>query len=205
MAREYLRRMLTPSVRAAQSHYYGKSYPDQGNDPIEEQLGPNELAFLAQRDSFYMATVTEDGWPYVQHRGGPPGLLVANGPDELLFADYGGNRQLISVGSLQRERRVSLFLMDYASRTRLKIMGTAEVLDAREHPDLVEACAPKGGHPAAVERVFRIRVIAGDWNCPKYITERYTRTEVAQLMRPLQERIEELESELETSRQQRDA
>jgi len=200
MPREYLRRMLTPSVRAAQAHYYGRSYPDQGDQPIQEQLGPNEQAFLAQRDSFYMATVTEDGWPYLQHRGGPKGFLVANGPDELLFADYGGNRQLISVGSVQKEQRVSLFLMDYPSRTRLKIMGTAEVLDAREHPDLVDQSAPPGGHAAEVERVFRIRVIAGDWNCPKHITERYTREEVATLMRPLQQRIEELENELTNRR-----
>lgn len=196
MAREYLRRMLTPSVRAAQTHYYGRSYPDQGSEPIDEQLGPNERAFLAERDSFYMATVTEDGWPYLQHRGGPKGFLVANGADELLFADYGGNRQLISAGSVQQEQRVSLFLMDYPSRTRLKILGMAEVLDAREHPDLVEKSAPPGGHAANVERVFRIRVAAGDWNCPKFITERFSRQDVAQLMRPLQERIEELERQL---------
>lgn len=196
MAREYLRRMLTPSVRAAQTHYYGRSYPDQGTEPLEERLGPDELAFVAQRDSFYLATVTEDGWPYLQHRGGPPGFLVADGATTLLFADYGGNRQLISAGSVQREQRVSLFLMDYPARTRLKILGTAEVLDAREHPDLVERSAPPGGHAATPERIFRIRVVATDWNCPKFITERYTRPEIAQLMKPLQQRIQELEQQL---------
>ena len=183
MAREYLRRMLTPTVRAAQAHYYGRAYPHQGDAPQAERLGPDELAFVAARDSFYLATVTEDGWPCVQHRGGPRGFLVATGPDELLFADYGGNRQLISAGSVQHEQRVSLLMVDYPSRTRLKLLGTAEVLDAREHPDLVE-------------RVFRVRVVASDWNCPKFLTERYTRREIAQLMRPLQLRIEELEAQL---------
>jgi len=196
MAREYLRQMLTPSVRAAQQTYYDRSYPDQGPEPVKESLGPNELAFLAERDSFYMATVTEDGWPYLQHRGGPKGFLVANSATELLFADYGGNRQLISVGSVQQEPRISLFLMDYPNRTRLKILGTCEVLDAREHLELVAKSAPPGGHSAAPERIFRIQVHATDWNCPKFITERYTRVEVARLMKPLQERIEELEAQL---------
>jgi predicted pyridoxine 5'-phosphate oxidase superfamily flavin-nucleotide-binding protein len=197
MAREYLRQMLTPSVRAAQQTYYDRSYPDQGTHSIKEALGPNELAFLAERDSFYMATVTEDGWPYMQHRGGAKGFLVANTPNELLFADYGGNRQLISAGSVQQEPRVSLFLMDYANRTRLKIIGTCEVLDARKHPELAALAAPPGGHAAEPERVFRIHVHAEDWNCPKYITERYTRVEIAELMTPLQERIKELEAQVE--------
>lgn len=197
MAREYLRQMLTPSVRAAQQTYYDRSYPDQGTQSIKEALGPNELAFLAERDSFYMATVTEDGWPYMQHRGGPKGFLVANSPSELLFADYGGNRQLISAGSVQQEPRVSLFLMDYANRTRLKILGTCKVLDARTHPELAVLAAPPGGHAAEPERIFRMHVHAGDWNCPKYITERYTRVEIAKLMKPLQERIEELEAQIE--------
>mgnify|MGYP003675459146 CR=1 FL=1 len=196
MTREYLRQMLTPSVRAAQQTYYGRAYPYQGSESIKEALGPNELAFLTERDSFYMATVTEDGWPYMQHRGGPKGFLIANTAHELLFADYGGNRQLISAGSVQKEPRVSLFLMDYPNRTRLKIIGTCEVLDAREHPELAAKAAPPGGHASDPERIFRIEVQAGDWNCPKHITERYTRVEIATLMKPLQERIQELEAQL---------
>lgn len=200
MAREYLRRMLTPAVRAAQQHYYARSYPDQGTAAAAEPLGPDELAFVAARDSFYLATVTEDGWPYVQHRGGPRGFLVALSPQRLAFADYGGNRQLISVGSVAKDARTSLFLMDYPARTRLKILGRATVHDARDRPDLVAATAPPGGHAAAPERVVVVDVVAADWNCPKFITERYTRAETEPLLRPLQQRIAALEAELAAAR-----
>ncbi|MCA8950919.1 MAG: pyridoxamine 5'-phosphate oxidase family protein [Planctomycetes bacterium] len=201
MAREYLRRVLTPTVRAAERHYYGRSYPDQGPEAgnVEsavEPLGTDELAFVAARDSFYLATVTENGWPYVQHRGGPRGFLRALSPAVLAFADYGGNRQLVSAGSLAAEPRVSLFLMDYPGRTRLKILGRAEVLDARDHVELVEATAPAGGHAAAPERFVRIEVVASDWNCPKFITERYSRDEIETYVEPLRARIRELEQRL---------
>ena len=145
MAREFLRTLLTPSVRAAQQQYYARAYPDQGAASGPDTLGPDELEFVEARDSFYLATISENGWPYVQHRGGPAGFLTSPSPRELAFADYGGNRQLISVGSLAQNPRVCLFLMDYAARTRLKILGDAEVLDARQHPDLVASTAPPGG------------------------------------------------------------
>ncbi len=200
MAREFLRTMLTPSVRAAQQRYYGRVYPEQGSGARPDELGPDELEFVCARDSFYLATVTEDGWPYVQHRGGPVGFLVPVSPRELAFADYGGNRQLISVGSLAKESRVCLFLMDYPARTRLKVLGTAEVLDAKEVPELVAAVAPAGGHAAPVERVVRIGVHAFDWNCPKFIVPRYTAAEVAAVTGPLEQRIKELEQELAAAR-----
>lgn len=200
MARQYLRQMLTPSVRAAQQHYYERSYPDQGSNGAAEPLGPEELAFVAERDSFYLATVTETGWPYVQHRGGPKGFLVGLSPTQLAFADYGGNRQLISVGSLAEDSRVSLLLVDYPARTRLKILGHATVLDARQHPDLVAATAPPAGHAAVPERFVRIAVQASDWNCPKFLTERYTKDQIAVLTQPLHDRIAALEAELERLR-----
>lgn len=202
MAREYLRQMLTPSVREAQTRAYGRAYPDLGPDSAAEPLGPDELAFLAERDSFYLATVTENGWPYVQHRGGPRGFLVALSPTELAFADYGGNRQLISTGSANVNPRASLFLMDYPGRQRLKILGHLEVLAADQHPDLVARTAPPGGHAAQPERIVRIAVHASDWNCPKFITERYTRDEIEVLVRPLRERIAALEAELAAARRQ---
>lgn len=196
MAREFLRTLLTPSVRAAQQHYYARAYPDQGAASRPDTLGPDEVEFVGARDSFYLATISENGWPYVQHRGGPAGFLTSPSPRELAFADYGGNRQLISVGSLARNPRVCLFLIDYAARTRLKILGDAEVLDARLHADLVAATAPPSGHAAAVERVLRITVRAFDWNCPKFITPRFTGEEVAAVVGPLQARIAELEDQL---------
>lgn len=204
MAREYLRRLLTPAVRDAQRHYYGKPYPEMPGDGAREPLGPTERAFVAARDSFFMATVTEAGWPYMQHRGGPEGFLVALSPEELAFADYGGNRQLITAGSLGRDARTSLFLIDYANRARLKILGRARVFDAREHPDLVQRTEPPGGHAGTPERVVRIAVEAADWNCPQHITRRFTQQQVEAAVRtltdPLQARIAELEAELATLR-----
>lgn len=196
MAREFLRTLLTPSVRAAQTHYYGRAYPDQGSTAHADALGPDEQQFAQARDSFYLATISEHGWPYVQHRGGPVGFLTSPSPRHLAFADYGGNRQLISVGSVAKNPRVCLFLMDYAARTRLKILGEAEVLDARQHPDLIPATAPPKGHAAAVERIVRITVSSFDWNCPKFITPRFTREEVDAVVQPLQARIAELEAKL---------
>ena len=198
MAREFLHTLLTPTVRAAQRRYYGRSYPEQNGPEQTEPLTADEIQFVGERDSFYLATISESGWPYVQHRGGPRGFLTTPAPHQLAFADYGGNRQLISVGSLTVNPRVCLFLMDYANRTRLKILGTAEVLDARNHAELVAATAPPGGHAAAPERVIRITVHAYDWNCPKFITPRFTAEEFEAAVAPLHARIAELESQLRT-------
>ncbi len=196
MPHAYLQHLMTPRVRAAQARYYGRARPDPG-PPSREPLDDRALAFIAARDSFYIATVSESGWPYMQHRGGPPGFLVALSATALAFADYGGNRQLITVGSLAAEPRVSLFLMDYAGRRRLKILGRAEVLDARAHPALVAAVTPVGGHAAEPERVVRIEVVACDWNCPQHIVPRFAPAEVAALLDPLRQRIATLEAELE--------
>lgn len=194
MAREFLRTLLTKRVRDAQKHYYGRGYPEQGDTSQPEPLTEDEVQFAAERDSFYLATIGESGWPYVQHRGGPRGFLRATSDHHLVFADYGGNRQLISVGSLAHDPRVCLFLMDYAQRARLKILGKAEVLDARTHPALVAASAPPAGHAAAPERVFRIEVHSYDWNCPKFITTRFTAEEFEAAVAPLRARIAELEA-----------
>lgn len=196
VTKRFLETMLTPAVREAQTRWYGKAYPEFAATGPSDRLGGQELAFLAERDSFYLASVTEDGWPYIQHRGGPKGFLHALAPTTLAFADYGGNRQLVTTGSVMRNSKVALFAMDYPNRARLKILGVATVLDAREHQDLVAEIAPSGGHIAGVERVFRIEVHAFDWNCPKFITPRYSEEEVAEAVQPLRERIAELEAEL---------
>lgn len=194
MAREFLRTLLTKHVRDAQKHYYGRGYPELGETSEPEPLTEDEVQFAAARDSFYLATIGESGWPYVQHRGGPRGFLRAISDRHLVFADYGGNRQLISVGSLSHDPRVCLFLMDYSQRARLKILGKAEVLDARTHPDLVAASAPPAGHAATPERVIRIEVHSYDWNCPKFITPRFTAEEFEAAVAPLRARIAELEA-----------
>jgi len=196
MADKYLELMVTPSVAEAQNHYYGLSV-DPRNDGGRDVLTADEESFIASRDSFYLATVTETGWPYVQHRGGSPGFLRMVAPNTLAFADYKGNRQLLSTGNLAMNDRVSLFLMDYPQRARLKILGHARVEDARRHPELVAQFAEPEVH-RIVERVFFIEVVSFDWNCPKYITPRYTAAEVEEALAPLRQRIVQLEAELKT-------
>jgi predicted pyridoxine 5'-phosphate oxidase superfamily flavin-nucleotide-binding protein len=197
MALKFLATTITPSVRAAQAHYYGNSRqlpPAPGND----QLTAEEIDFLTARDSFYMATVTEDAWPYVQHRGGPPGFLKVLGPNQLGFADFGGNRQMISTGNLAVSDRVALFLMDYPRKERLKLLGHVRVLDAREYPQLADQLSPTPALRGSVERLFLIDVMAFDWNCPKYITPRFTQAEVEAAVAPLHQRIAELEAQLKS-------
>ena len=196
MAERFMQTVLTPSVLAAQKHYFGNSQRI-ANAPELDALTDDEMQFIQSRDSFYMATVTETGWPYMQHRGGTPGFLRVVSPTQLAFADYKGNRQMLSTGNLAANDRVCLFLMDYPQRTRLKILGHARVEDARQHPELVAQFA----EPAArgiVERLFFIEILSFDWNCPKYITPRYTAAEVEEAVAPLRQRIAELEVQLKT-------
>ena len=196
MADKFMQTVLTPAVLEAERHYYGRTYPSFADAPESDALCDEEIEFIESRDSFYLATITENDWPYLQHRGGPIGFVRVLGPRQIGFADYGGNRQMISVGSLAVNDRVSLFLMDYPARERLKLLGHAKVLDAREHPDLVDKVAPPGGHAAKVERIFVIDVLSYDWNCPKFITPRFTAAEVEAAVAPLKVRIAELEAQL---------
>jgi len=186
--------VLTPSVLAAQEQYYGNSQRAEGA-PERDALTEDETVFIQARDSFYMATITENGWSYVQHRGGKPGFLRVLGPHTLAFPDYKGNHQLVSTGNIATNDRVALFLMDYPQRTRLKILGHAHVEDARQHTELVAQIAEKEVH-RIVERLFFIEVVSFDWNCPKYITPRYTAAEVEEAVAPLKQRIAELEARL---------
>ena len=186
--------MLTPAVLAAQQHYYGRTAVTAAA-PECDPLTDEEREFIAARDSFYLATNTETGWPYVQHRGGRPGFLHVLGPTTLAFPDFGGNRQMLSTGNLAANDRVALFLMDYPQRTRLKILGHARVEDARQHPELVRQLSEPDAH-RIVERLFFIEVVSFDWNCPKYITPRYTIEEIQELVMPLKARIAELEDKL---------
>ena len=193
MAKKYLEIAVTPAVAEAQKRYFGRSpRVDVGSD--RDPLGPDERVFITARDSFYMATVSETGWPYIQHRGGRPGFLHITDSHTLAFADYKGNRQLLSTGNVAVDDRVSLFLMDYPRRERLKILGHARVADASF--ELVEQLVEPSVR-AFVERLFFIDVISFDWNCPKYITPRYTAAEVEEVINPLKRRIADLESELE--------
>lgn len=167
------------------------------------QKGPRGLdadgwAFLADRQSVYIATLTEEGHPYVQHRGGPRGFLRQVGEQTIGFADYRGNRQFISQGNLLTDDRISLFAMDYARRGRLKVQGRAKLVEAAEASDMIDRVWQEG--EPRPERIFTITVEAIDWNCPKYIPRMFDEEQIAAMMAPeitrLQDRIAELEAAL---------
>jgi hypothetical protein len=182
MARAFAKIAFTPSVQAAQTRMGSRdAYRNVELGAAEVvELSPHEVEFIGARDSFYQGTVGENGWPYVQHRGGPPGFLKVLGPRTIGYADYSGNRQYISVGNLDGDDRVSLFLMDYPAQRRLKIWGRARFVDEDSEPALF-ASLESTGYRARVERGVIITVEAFDWNCPKYITPRFTEQEVRDL------------------------
>lgn len=196
MATKYLDLTFTDAVCRAQKQYYGNTGKIEGA-PERDPIGQAEAEFIAARDSFYLGSVSESGWPYVQHRGGPTGFLRVLNPTTLAFADYKGNRQLLSTGNISVTDRVALFLMDYRNRERLKILGHARIEDARAHPELVTQVSHPGMR-SSVERVVLIDVVSFDWNCPKHITPRYSAAEIEELVHPLKARIAELEAELRT-------
>jgi predicted pyridoxine 5'-phosphate oxidase superfamily flavin-nucleotide-binding protein len=194
MALKYLELAMTESVQRAQNQYYRRAVNIAGA-PECDPLTQDEAEFIAARDSFYLGSISETGWPYIQHRGGPQGFLRVVNEKTLAFADYKGNRQLLTTGNVSVNDRVALFLMDYKNRARLKILGHARVEDAREHPELVtQITDPK--MQQAVERLVFIDVVSFDWNCPKYITPRYSAEEVEEYVEPLKRRIAELEAQL---------
>ena len=185
----------TPSVRAAQAEMGVQDFwTNLPADRSFDRFTENESAFIASRDSFYMASVSETGWPYVQHRGGPQGFLKVLDDRTLAFADYRGNRQYISAGNLAANDKVCLFLMDYPRRARLKIYAHAEKLGLDTDPALTELLASPS-YRAKPERLFRLRLEAFDWNCPQHITPRYTEAEIAVAVEPLRQRVAELEAE----------
>lgn len=183
MAQVFLRTMFGPGALALQEAAgsrasYARMVANAGEVDI---LTDREGDFIAARDSFYIASVSEDGWPYVQHRGGPAGFLQRIAGNRIGFADYRGNRQYLSAANVAADDRVALFLMDYPNRRRLKLIGHAHTSD--NPTDIAELMTP--GYAAGPERVFLIDVTGFDWNCPQHITPRFTEAEVERDTRPL--------------------
>ena len=197
MGHKFAELAFTDAVKNFQSEQGSrKSYARmETGDDYNNILGPNEAQFIAARDSFYMATVSETGWPYVQHRGGPTGFVKIIDGKTLGFGDFRGNRQYVSAGNLRQNDRVSLFFMDYPNKTRLKLLGRVRTLDPSEHGNL-QKLSLDDRHQARTERGFLISIEAFDWNCPQYITPRFTRSEVDQQILSLQSTIAELEAKL---------
>jgi len=200
MAYGFLDIAATPSVKAAQADNGSLDvWSGRQIDRAFDRFTDSEAAFIASRDSFYVASASETGWPYVQHRGGPPGFLKVLDEKTLGFADFRGNRQYISLGNLSADNRACLFLMDYARRGRLKIFARVEVKDLTSDPELADRLIVPG-YKAKVERALLFHLEAFDWNCSQHITPRFTEAEVAQAVAPLRARLTELEAENEALR-----
>lgn len=183
MSRAYTDIAFTPTVRAMQTRMGSRAHyaPLDTTEDRRDTLTEREAEFIEARDSFYQATVSETGWPYVQHRGGPTGFLKVLDAKTIGYADFRGNVQYISVGNLQRNDRISIILMDYANRRRLKLLGHVSLVSRDDDPELVSRLTPPS-YPAQVERAFVIAIEGYDWNCPKHITPRFTEAEVRQAL-----------------------
>ncbi len=189
--------MFTETVKSIQSDFGSrKMYTrmEEGTEDYNNLIGPNEATFISARDSLYMASVSETGWPYVQHRGGPLGFVKILDQKTIAMPDFRGNRQYVSVGNLTKDNRVSLFFMDYPNKTRLKLLGRVELVGL-DQPKIIEKLQMPDyrGH---IERGYVIKVEAFDWNCPQHITERYTVSDIEKSVSVLQQRITELETQL---------
>jgi len=196
MAHRFAEITFTAAVREEQERNRSRTLY-AGMDAGEDQnhvLGDRETTFISARDSFYMASVSQTGWPYLQHRGGPAGFMRVLDEKTLGFADFTGNRQYISVGNLRRDDRVSLFFMDYPMRRRLKLLGRVRLVD-REH-EATLSCLEVDDYRARVERGILVHVEAFDWNCPQHITPRFTEAEMKQRVMALREENRRLLAEL---------
>jgi len=188
---------FTPAVQAEQSRrgsrtgYARAAATGAGTD----QLTADEMDFIAARDSFYLATVSESGWPYVQHRGGAPGFVRRVDDKTIGWSEFAGNRQYVSAGNAAANDRVAMILMDYPHRTRLKLLGRLHAYEPADRPDLVALLAV-GDPESKVERLVTVVVEASDWNCPQHITPRFTLVEIERATAPLRARIAELEARL---------
>lgn len=195
MANAFLTLATTPSVLAAQvANGSAGLYDRVGGHRPSDRFGPAEVQFIAERDSFYMASVSESGWPYVQHRGGPPGFLKVLDETTLAFADFRGNRQYISLGNIAANDRVALILMDYSRRRRLKLYARIEAR-AVSADSALASMLELPNYRGVPERLFLLHLEAFDWNCPQHITPRFTETEIAAASAPLHARLAALEAE----------
>ena len=197
MAKSFGSLVFTPVVKALQERYGSRQQYarlEQGAGEAPARLGPDEIEYLAGRDTFYMASIGETGWPYIQHRGGPKGFLKVINDRTIAFADFRGNRQYVSTGNLTTNDRVALILVDCPRQLRLKILGHAQILEGDAAKDWISKVRDPG-YKATVERVFVIHVEAFDWNCQQHITARFTEEEIQEALEPFETRMQKLEDD----------
>jgi len=200
--------VFTPTIKALQErHGSRRQYARmEESGPLRDglhpqELGPEEKQLLAERDSFYLASVGSTGWPYIQHRGGPAGFVKVIDGNTIAFANFTGNKQYISGGNLTTDNRVALIFVDYPRRARLKLLGRAEILDGRQAKESIER-VQHTEYKAAVESVYVIHIEAFDWNCPQHIVPRFTAEQIQDAIAPVEKRIQELEQENRSLRRQ---
>ncbi|MGD9705143.1 MAG: pyridoxamine 5'-phosphate oxidase family protein [Acidimicrobiia bacterium] len=173
-----------------------ENYATARAQPVPDGLRAAEIEFLSQRDSFYLASVGANGWPYVQHRGGPNGFVKIVDPTHLAWAERSGNRQYITAGHVDHDNRIAIVAVDYPNRQRLKLLG-----HARFEPDPEPGLLDRIGIDGRIEGLVTVEVVAYDWNCPKYITPRFTADDMRAVIEPLQHRIQQLEAALSQQHQ----
>lgn len=206
MSKHYAAIAFTDHVRAVQDDhgsaaFYGRKVSagnaSTGSDPLTDA----EKEYLAQRDSFFLASVSETGWPYVQFRGGPAGFVRVLDDQTIAWADFRGNLQYISTGNMSGDDRVAIIALDFAHQRRLKVFGHARIVTADDDPELLAALSD-GSYEAVVERAVVVSVEAYDWNCPQHITPRFTVAELESALAPLRGELAELRAENARLREQ---
>ncbi|MEH3141361.1 MAG: pyridoxamine 5'-phosphate oxidase family protein [Mycobacterium kyogaense] len=199
MSKRYGSIAFTRAVRSVQEQhgsatFYGRKADSGAATSGPDRLTDDERGYLAEQDHFYLATVGETGWPYVQFRGGPAGFVRVLDDHSVGWADFRGNLQYISTGNMGGEQRVALIFLDYAHRRRLKVFGHARIVTAEQNPELV-ASMTDPTYDAVVERAVVVGIAAYDWNCPQHITPRYTAAELDGALEPMRRRLAALEAE----------
>ncbi len=202
MRNRFIELTATPAVVAARkANGSASAYAFSADDEaVNNALRERESTFIGARDSFYMATVSATGWPYLQHRGGPAGFVKILSESEFAFADFRGNRQFLSAGNAQTDDRAAFFFMDYPNQRRLKLLGRVRFTEFKADPVLAKAIALPG-YRALPERAVRVQVEAFDWNCPQHITPRFSELEVAESLTAMRERVAVLEAESQRLRE----
>lgn len=196
MAKNFAALAFTEEVKAMQEKMGSRvSYARMERDIYVDGLTENEIDFISQRDSFYMATIGDNGFPYIQHRGGPKGFLKVLDSKRVGFIDFKGNMQYVSVGNIASHNNVALIIVDYPSRTRLKILATAEIVELKDNQALYNTLDLQE-YKFKPERMMVFNIEAYDWNCPQHITPRYTIEEIEKAFSGQRKLLEELQAEI---------
>lgn len=191
MAKNFTNFAFTDSVKAEQEANGSRQSYARREENDQYEIFHREIGFISQQHGFYMSTVGENGWPYVQFRGGPAGFLKVLDKSTLAFADFSGNMQYISTGNLKATKKAALILLDYSTKTRLKIWAETEILDPEKNQDLLEIVSDPG-YKAKVDRIVVLHIKGFDWNCPQHITPKFTIDQMKDLVKQYPELLEEL-------------